>query len=61
MFTQFNILGLETFIGGILHILGAIGLAVAPGFCLIRKKIVVFISFPHYHSKIIFGAFRLLV
>ena len=55
IFTQSHILGLETFIGRMLHIVGALGPAIASiiyfkrnnikfkHFLLVRKKIVVFI------------------
>ena len=34
IFTQFHILGLETFIGRILHIVGALGPAIASEMCI---------------------------
>lgn len=39
IFTQFHILGLETFIGRILHIVGALGPAIASGFYLKSNNI----------------------
>ena len=44
IFTQFHILGLETFIGRILHIVGALGPAIASAFYLKRNNI----KFKHY-------------
>ena len=39
IFTQSHILGLETFIGRMLHIVGALGPAIASGFYLKRNNI----------------------
>ena len=44
IFTQSHILGLETFIGRMLHIVGALGPAVASGFYLKRNNI----KFKHF-------------
>ena len=44
IFTQFNILGLETFIGITLHIVGALGPAIASGSYLKSKNI----KFKHF-------------
>ena len=44
IFTQSHILGLETFIGRMLHIVGALGPAIASGFYLKRNNI----KFQHF-------------
>ena len=47
IFTQSYILGLETFIGRILHIIGALGPAIASGFYLKSNNI----KFKHFLFK----------